>query len=630
MIISIDTETYKWNEDNECYEPILDAKEFILGCAITYHRKKFKHYLFKSKKEMKEWLLNICDREANIGHNTYIYAHNMKYDFYGIFDEDDIASGRLKRVSDTPFLWKINCRTKKGSEERGYLLDSQSIFPMPLSEVGELLEIPKLEMPDKITKIEQLEEYLIRDTEIVIKAIYFMKEKLEELGFRPKKIITLGQLSITSWLTYLKNKDLLWLIAIKGTFYRSKYWEKIKPACRGGRNEAYNLGIIENVNFVDINSLYPYIMRNMRFPDLKTEKYYHNPNISEIYGKLGVWRGTIKAPEMDLPYLPIRYKGKLLFPSNTTLRGTWTILELEEALKLGYKLIEIQYAITYDDLKINLFKDYVDEMYELRLKANKQLNFVIKGLLNRIWGKTLVRKPKSDYKLIPRYEYSYHKNMGYNIVSTIGAKYAVTSEYDCKIIKYVETIKEKELIQKGYKLHAMEGLDKFYVKKSYYIPKHGHPIIGALVTANARDYLYSFLKQINIKDLHYCDTDSIMYTNNYGHYDNLFNLSLKLGDWKLVNKNQTAKIIGEKQYSVGEEAKISGVPKKQINTSVIENEEIIPVKRMISFKQAIKMGDLNQAGKFKDINVAIGYHSKRLIDIPNSIDETGEVASAYR
>ena len=65
--------------------------------------------------------------------------------------------------------------------------------------------------------------------------------------------------------------------ARKGKFVPLPYRQKVIKAYRGGRVEAFQVGVFENVCAIDANSLYPYSAVNMPFPDIKTQSFIYRP-----------------------------------------------------------------------------------------------------------------------------------------------------------------------------------------------------------------------------------------------------------------------------------------------------------------------------------------------------------------
>ena len=102
-------------------------------------------------------------------------------------------------------------------------------------------------------------------------------------------------------------------------------------------------------------------MATMDFPNLAEEIYIEDPlkdlKLEEVIKEdlIGVAECEVIAPDIKLGYLPIRYKNTIFFPTNKSMTGTWTILELREAMKLGYEIKKMNWCCVYPRLDDNLF-----------------------------------------------------------------------------------------------------------------------------------------------------------------------------------------------------------------------------------------------------------------------------------
>ena len=139
-----------------------------------------------------------------------------------------------------------------------------------------------------------------------------------------------------------------------------------RDALAGGRTNAFVIHHEGSMGYVDFTSLYPYIQKYGYFP------LGHPEIITENFDDVKNYFGLIKCdilPPQDLyiPVLPLKQNGKLMFPLCRTccelnisecthneheryLEGSWVILEVLEALKLGYKILKIHEIWHYNDV----------------------------------------------------------------------------------------------------------------------------------------------------------------------------------------------------------------------------------------------------------------------------------------
>ena len=137
----------------------------------------------------------------------------------------------------------------------------------------------------------------------------------------------------------------------------------------------------------DVNSLYPKAMINPMpmemLPFLKMDRIldlYKN-GLGDFFGFLKV---TISCPDSVFrPVLPFKYKGKTIHPRDT-FTATYFSEELKAVLPLGYKIIKIHSAVEFS--KGDLFTDYINEMYEIKMNATGATRWIAKLLQNSLYG----------------------------------------------------------------------------------------------------------------------------------------------------------------------------------------------------------------------------------------------------
>ena len=176
--------------------------------------------------------------------------------------------------------------------------------------------------------------------------------------------------------------------------------EPINPrdALFGGRTNAFKLyhkcRSDEKIKYCDFTSLYPYVQKYYSYPighpEIITENF---SNTSDYFGLIKC--KIIPPRNLYIPVLPARINSKLLFTlcsecaiegSNVcnhsdekrALEGTWVSLEINEALKSGYKILKIYEVWHYnekmdydkDSKSGGLFADYVDLFLKFKQEAS--------------------------------------------------------------------------------------------------------------------------------------------------------------------------------------------------------------------------------------------------------------------
>jgi hypothetical protein len=571
---------------------------------IDYRNKQIE---INNKERVKEGIKprQLLKRKRYSGHNVYLFAHNGSYDYNNILKKqwgNLVKDKRLVLYTNNPFFGIL--------DKSGYLLDTKSFFKTKLENVGKMIDLPKIETPEELKdpnkkwnrkEIDKLKPYLYRDTEIVFKAMIRFKDVLGEISHKPKRVLTAAQVSLNYFLYWANNKktssgskyvNYLWW---KGRIRKqTRYNSFIRMALRGARCEAFGKGYYKEATILDINALYPTVMAKMNVPDILTERevFPDGTNDDWILNHVGVAEATMISPTKDVMYLPIRYnyggKRTVIYPHSCKMRAFWTCFEIKRAMEEGYKLDKIHKAVIYDDLPIPIFKEYMEEMYAKRMtykkRGDKLIEKAVKILMNSLWGKMAM------FKGIPKYEIAHRRY----IDKYINDGFEVRSELNEDLLFYKELPKR--------------------------LPRYAHPMIAIQTLAYARDEIYKQLCKTPIKDLLYCDTDSVVLTNTKKHIKK-YVLGTKLGELK-VEKKGDAYIFKEKVYRVGDKCVFSGFP----SICRDEFEDLIKgkpkeIKVQYTIKKGLKTGRFDKVGDFVNKQMHLSTKRKREIEYEPEIRE---------
>lgn len=283
-------------------------------------------------------------------------------------------------------------------------------------------------------------------------------------------------------------------------------------AYQGGRTETFKTYVKSStgIRYLDINSLYPAVMRYDYLPS-KVKGYYTiglkgDEAVSwlkELHSKryLAVLKYRAYINNIHIPVLGIHKDGKLIFPVGNIEGGT-TSIELMEAVNQGYS-IEILDAMIFES-RNDLFAGFIDTNYAIKKQCDEGNGtpgerFATKLRLNNLWGKFGERSNKPKVKLITN-------NMRWDA--------------------YVKKFHSGEL-----DMEVLEDTDEwveFIVTETKITPKTNTNLALAIfVTANARLRLYNVLSRYG-KEVVYCDTDSVFVEDSA---DPMIT-STELGAWK--------------------------------------------------------------------------------------------------
>jgi DNA polymerase type B, organellar and viral len=267
----------------------------------------------------------------------------------------------------------------------------------------------------------------------------------------------------------------------------------------------------------DVNSLYPAVMENNLMP-VGTPIYFKG-NIRLLdENAFGFFFCEIVTPnKLKHPILQTHVKtsnGIRTISPLGSRTGRIFSAEMDNAIKLGYK-INILWGYTFS--LVNIFKEYVDTLYGLRLNYPKSdpMNYIAKILLNSLYGRFGMDDNFSNVNIIHKDYYSDFEN------------------------KYLDNILDtKEL--GDYKLVTFESNQMLNDDVTHNISIG----VASAITAYARIHLSQFKNNPQI-NLYYTDTDSIYLEKPL---NSTFISETVLGKLKLENICTKAIFLSPKVY----------------------------------------------------------------------------------
>jgi DNA polymerase type B, organellar and viral len=148
----------------------------------------------------------------------------------------------------------------------------------------------------------------------------------------------------------------------------------------------------ENLYHYDVNSLYPYIMKNYKFP-VGSPIYFEGNILDErlnYYKPFGIFEAEIITPEnLNIPLLQTRFNTSNCIKTISPL-GKWTGMylsdELYKAIELGYK-IKIIRGYLFD--KMDIYSDFINYFYKIKQENTyDSAQYIIsKLIMNRLYGR---------------------------------------------------------------------------------------------------------------------------------------------------------------------------------------------------------------------------------------------------
>lgn len=461
--------------------------------------------IFDGKECIKEFLNEFLRRKYA---GLIVYAHNGgKFDFSFILDEIMRFKEQFKIEPMRSGSRIIQIKFSKSSQT-WILRDSMAIFNnFSLAKLTKNFEVESLKGDFEHSKINwdnwqdlktEWEPYLTNDClglhQVMVK---FEKFLIDNFGVDLHKNITLAQISMRIF----RKKNLKFNIPNYIT-----QEDEIRLSYYGGRTEIFKT-YGENLNYYDVNSLYPFVMHKYKMP-VGVPRLTYAMNVNEF----GIAKAVVEVPDnIKIPVLPYRAEsGKLIFPTGK-FTGWWCTPELKKAVEIGCKVRIVKGYLFEQQF---LFKDYIEQLYKIKQnsKAGSVDYITSKLLMNSLYGKFGQKRERQQVIINPE--------------DTTG----------------LEPL-------------DFEGVSGMYIKKTSSNACHIVPAISSFITCYARLHLYEYLSKC---EPYYCDTDSIITKS-------VLSTSPELGEMKLEEEIKQGIFLLPKMYALttknGEYVKSKGFAK---------------------------------------------------------------------
>lgn len=470
---------------------------------------------FTSASEFWAWITALLHGRSRL----YLFAHNAGFDLPVVdaFRElPRLGFVLTKAVIDCPPV-RLKWRREQHTIEA---LDTLNIWRMPLESIGRQVGIGKLPMPAEGASADEWDIYCRRDVEVIMTAClqWFDFLQLHRLGgFAP----TLAAQAMRAYRHRFMTAELL-------VDCDENALELARAAYCGGRVECWRIGRVEGpVYRLDVNSMYPYVMRDNYFPTklLSTTR-------RASCDDLRLWLRThcvtaLVDVNTEEPVYPVLGDDKLLFPVG---RFTTTLCtpELAHALDAG-RVVGVHHVAVHE--RAIIFREFVDECWSIRRAAANAGDGVtawqIKILGNSLYGK-------------------------------FGQRGRVYREAGACDIQEARAWLELDLdTGQTIKHRALGGLHQIFTDDSE--AWNSMPAIAAHVTAYARLELWRLSCLAGRENVLYNDTDSLDTTSS-GYHNLLEHIDPeRLGGLKLERVEPWMEYYGPKDYRGENIRKTKGV-----------------------------------------------------------------------
>ncbi|XP_048775446.2 uncharacterized protein LOC125680045 [Ostrea edulis] len=335
-----------------------------------------------------------------------------------------------------------------------------------------------------------------------------------------------------------------------------------RDALYGGRTNATRLYCEEgDMRYVDVCSLYPYVLKYRAFP------IDHPQVITSDFADVREYFGLIRCrvlPPRGLyhPVLPYKTGGKLLFPlcrtcaehrnlgpddrcshtdSERSLTGTWVTVEVHKALDLGYRLERIHEVWHFEKTSQDLFRSYIDTFLKIKQESSGFPDECQTPEQKQEYISEIRRREGIFMNLIDIEKNPVRRTIAKLFLNCLWGKFAqrlqlpqtqyLTEEEELqkKLQDATLEIKGVELLENRDHPEADMMLINYQEKEEFLEDcPFGNVVLACFTTAHARLHLYETLEPLGDRVL-YFDTDSIIYQ----HDESRFNPTIinSLGGW---------------------------------------------------------------------------------------------------
>lgn len=452
----------------------LKGKKFAVGCILTEMFNKIYIDEFKDQDKFCRFIMDHSFPDYRF------YFHNLSFDIRFILDycQRNNINIPMPIIRGSSYITQnIFLEGKKIK-----IMDSYSLIPMALDNFTKVfgLKEEKLKVNFEDTNIEELTERCKSD----VKLLYAGLEAFFKIFPSAKRYNTLPQVSMGEFCSVSRN----WQFSTK----QIKNYIEISPLEQlsrlgyyGGRCEIFDFNRYDKTYCYDINSLYPYVMKENFYPIRMWKELKLPENNDQLY----YVNAKINLPYAYIPSMPVK-TNHLIFGI-----GKFEGWFYSPEFNLIKDIAEIEIKDIYYFESSKIFKRFINKYWNLRQKYKKENNPIeklFKLYMNSLYGKFGQKRMNKGYS------YSWNLFEDGKLIS------------DLKEINDGVYIKEEISINRSRKIN---------------------PFISGFVTSYARANLWNYLQKNN-KDSLYCDTDSIFSLKQ------LPNVGDDLGQFKLEGIGQ--------------------------------------------------------------------------------------------
>lgn len=389
----------------------LDGTSHVWACGLCEVGNPQNVVILRSLPEFIQW----CEQQPT---NDKVYFHNLRFDGNFIVQwllkngynhaptpKDKKSRTFTTLISDKGLWYQIEIffKIKGKTVNRVTIQDSLKLIPLSVKAIAKSFQLPIKKgsidysahdfLPEGSPLTKEEEEYLIHDVQIVEHAVNFFHEQgLDRM--------TIGACALEEFKKLIKKKY------FKMYFPPPFYDADVRKAYKGGftyLNPKFKNKMLKNMIVLDVNSLYPSVMRGCdgEIMPYGTPIFYRGEYEEDTLYPLYIQkiRCGFKLKPNKIPTIQIKHS--MYYQGNqylTSSDGDRPILYLTSVdLKLffdQYEVYDPEFISGWKFKGINagaIFGDYVDKWSEVKIKSKEEGNhgmyLISKLFLNNLYGK---------------------------------------------------------------------------------------------------------------------------------------------------------------------------------------------------------------------------------------------------
>ena len=478
-----------------------------------------------------QWVDEYCRPEQR----TVVWAHNLGYDIR-ISQAFDILPALGWRLDWCNLSTSVSSMTWRGPRGTLVFADTYSWLPMPLEDIGELVGVPKMHMPNGRGTGKEWIEYCYRDAEIVSLAVKELVKfiDVQDLGnWQP----TGAGMSYATW----RHKFMTEKVLVHDD---EEALSAERAAMHTGRAEAWRHGSPNETEWyeVDFRQAYTRIAATVELP---TKLKWHNGLLSlHQYKELRSRFRVLAKCEVrtTLPVVPWHSGKRHVWPSGRFTSWLWDA-EVDSLLDEGGQ-VRILEAYVYT--KHPVLQKWAEWVLATQALPDDVASPVVKKWVKHS-GRTLIGRLSLR---APQWAV-----WGANPEGEQGISYMVDND----------TGKVTRMMHVG---------DQTYEEVAKLEGQDSVPQITGYIMSVCRTWLWKAMRSAGLENIAHVDTDSVIV-----NADGLARLQAAYGDdfprvWQIKARYTNMTVYGPRNYRGDSVRKTSGVPRGalEVAPNVFEGE----------------------------------------------------------